>query len=422
MTNLKMNKSGAMFGKFALAVCASLIFGISAVVAQEGNSPAATIVVFNTNDSGAGSLRAAILQANASAGVPDTINFTVAANSIISPTSPLPTITDTVSTMGAPVEINGATAGATAYGLRISAPSCLIQNIAVTGFQEGGIRINSTGNFTNLQVSQIGVNALGVVKPNVNRGIVVVGATGVLITGNTISGNTGNGIEITAGGSATIRNNRIGTSSDGLTDVGNTSHGILIALSSSSTIGGTTAGDRNIISGNNGSGILIAADVDFPASNNIVAGNFIGVNANGTAALPNNGSGVVVQGANNTIGNTLTGGRNVISGNAVNGITISTSLATGNVVRGNLIGVGSNGTTSVANVANGIQISTAAFNNTIGGTSVTAGQCDGDCNVIANNGSVASFSATAGVYLDISAGAGNQIRANRIFGNYRCRH
>ncbi len=418
MSKLKMNKTSAMFFKrLALAVCVNLIFGISAM-AQNENIPSATIVVSNTNDSGAGSLRAAILQANASTGVPDTINFTVAPNSIISPASPLPTITDTISTMGAPVEINGAAAGAAAYGLRINAPNCLIQGIAVTGFQQGGIRIEPAGNVANVQVSQIGVNALGVVKPNISRGIAVIGATGVLITGNTISGNTGNGIEITAGGSATIRNNRIGTSSDGLTDAGNTAHGILIALSSNSIIGGTTAGDRNIISGNNGNGVLIAADVDFPASNNTVAGNFIGVNANGTVALPNNGSGVVVQGANNIIGSTLTGGRNVISGNSVNGISISTSLATNNVVRGNLIGVGSNGTTAVANAANGIQISTFASNNAIGGSGVTAGQCDGDCNVIANNGSVNSLSATAGIYLDISAGAGNQIRANRIFGNF----
>src|SRR5205814_1569005 len=58
-----------------------------------------------------------------------------------------------------------------------------------------------------------------------------------------------------------------------------------------------------------------------------------------------------------------------------------------------------------------------ASKNTIGGTGVTAGSCDGPCNIIANNGSTTTQSARAGIYIDPTAGVGNAIRANSIFSN-----
>ena len=258
----------------------------------------------------------------------------------------------------------------------------------------------------------------------INRGILIVGTTGHFIGSsfpssyNVISGNQGNGIEITAGGQAKIRGNYIGTNAAGTGDLGNSQHGILIANSSGSLIGGTDSDLRNVISGNNGNGISILTDFGFTASDNAVEGNFIGVDATGNTALGNDGSGISIQASDNTIGGgNVVGRRNIISGNGANGVSLATTLATGNLVRGNYIGVGADGTTAIGNRNNGVQISGTAADNTIGNTGVTSGACDNGCNVIANNGDVNSLSARAGIDIDPTAGAGNAIRGNSIFSN-----
>lgn len=74
-------------------------------------------------------------------------------------------------------------------------------------------------------------------------------------------------------------------------------------------IGVLNSGDRNVISGNETNGTAIIADFGFTASNNIVIGNYIGVTANGNAALRNNGSGVVIQASNNQVGGSSIGAR-----------------------------------------------------------------------------------------------------------------
>ncbi len=104
---------------------------------------------------------------------------------------------------------------------------------------------------------------------------------------------------------------------------------------------GTSAGARNIISGNtentaitftgNGSGVFlgfgIVGDSVFPASDatgNVIQGNYIGTNAPGTAALGNRLSGVsVIQAPTNTIGGTIAAARNVISANEAFGVLVS---------------------------------------------------------------------------------------------------
>ncbi|MEJ7862789.1 MAG: right-handed parallel beta-helix repeat-containing protein, partial [Pyrinomonadaceae bacterium] len=439
---MKTNKGIRNFGirkitNFAFAICA--VFILSVFSAQ-----AATFTVSNTNDDGEGSLRQAILDANGNAG-PDNITFTTGTGFVtINLLTPLPAITDPVSIVAGnqpTVELNGAATqnvGTASIGFHLRAGSSTIQGFIINRFGEAGIRMDTDGtaggdNGNTLRGNRIGTNTTGdsatcgtVSCGNINRGILIVGTTGhnIGITGvsggsNLISGNQGRGIEIAAGGSAIIRNNMIGTALNGTADLGNTSHGIFIVNSSGSTIGGATAStvDRNVISGNNGSGVFIAGDIGTPASNNTILGNFIGVTAFGNAILPNNGSGVVIQDANNTVGGTTAAARNVISGNGFNGVSISGSLATGNIVQGNFIGVGADGTTIVRNRDNGVQISNRAVNNLVGGTGVTVGACNGACNVIANNGDPNAFSSRAGIYLDITSGVGNTLRGNSIFNN-----
>ena len=87
--------------------------------------------------------------------------------------------------------------------------------------------------------------------------------------------------------------------------------------------------------------------IDVVSNGNVIAGNFIGTNATGTAALPNGSQGVgavIVGGtaSNNTIGGTTPDARNLVSGNVGEGIFIQ--LGTGNTVQGNLIGTDVTGT------------------------------------------------------------------------------
>ena len=61
--------------------------------------------------------------------------------------------------------------------------------------------------------------------------------------------------------------------------------------SNNNLVGGTAAGDRNIISGNAGDGIFITG-----GNNNQIAGNYIGTDVTGTAALANVDEGVEIAG------------------------------------------------------------------------------------------------------------------------------
>ena len=89
------------------------------------------------------------------------------------------------------------------------------------------------------------------------------------------------------------------------------------------TIGSrTSAGGRNIISGNSAQGIAIA---DAGTNSNKVQGNIIGLNAAGTAAIANQFEGIAIFGtaSSNTIGGTTAASPNIISGNIGSGISIS---------------------------------------------------------------------------------------------------
>lgn len=438
--------------KASFGLLFTFVFALTA-----GTVHAAVFTASNLNDSGAGSLRQAILDANASAGA-DEIRVQAGVGTI-NLLTPLPAITETVSLINfdvgsGRVELNGIATrdGASpSIGFDVQAPNCEIRGFAINRFGDAGIRVGQSGSGTVIHQNYIGTNIDGdsincpdAANPcgNINRGIWVNGAIGVQIgtngaggLPNTISGNLGRGISIngvtvgmTSVASAIIVNNLIGTDSTGNNDLGNSGDGILIAGGSGSQIGGVAGTNaRNVIIGNGGNGISIIADVTpvgqpaFPASNNIIRGNYIGYTLGSNQAVANNGSGIVIQGESNTVGGSSSADRNIISGNSINGVTINSSLAIGNTIQGNYVGVGADGTTALGNGNNGIQISNAAANNTIGGTTgATLGAtptCTGECNIIANNGVIASQTARAGIYLDPTSKAGNTIRANYIYSN-----
>jgi hypothetical protein len=127
----------------------------------------------------------------------------------------------------------------------------------------------------------------------------VIDADGSTIKGLVINRFGGDGIYISplATGSR-IEGNFIGTAADGTTDRGNEHYGVLVG-GDSNTIGGTAAGARNVISGNEIYGVYILNFV----SDNRVEGNFIGTTADGTGDLGNGSYGVLILNSeNNTVG------------------------------------------------------------------------------------------------------------------------
>ena len=155
-------------------------------------------VVVNTNDSGEGSLRQAIINANAFAGA-NTISFAIVGTGVqtIALQSALPILSDGVTIDGTTqtgftdtplIVLDGTAAGATANGLQISAGSSTIKGLAIKNFAQDGILIDTQGGNT-IQQNDLSTNK--------GSGVAIVGTvTGNRIQGNTFTGNTGLGIDL----------------------------------------------------------------------------------------------------------------------------------------------------------------------------------------------------------------------------------
>lgn len=218
---------------------------------------------------------------------------------------------------------------------------------------------------------------------------------------NIISGQLINGIQI-FGSSNIVQGNYIGTDVTGSYALGNKNSGIFIFafgqftspndVSLDNIIGNTGSGGGNLISGN-GDGIILGNKWLAGSHNNSVLGNFIGTDASGTQIIGNTRNGVVLDDDSNIIGGPVASARNIISGNALNGILIY--ACTGSSVMGNYIGVDMSGEVALGNGANGVQLGLAgglgaALNNMVGGAGAGQG------NVISANGNdgvlITSFS------------------------------
>jgi hypothetical protein len=333
----------------------------------------ATYIVTNTNDSGAGSLRAAINFANANTGSNIIFNIPTSSSGYqsgvfsIKPLSALPSLNSTgtimdgatqtaftgnTNTSGPEVMIDGTSAGTSVYGLTVYGSNCAIKNLVISGFSASGMQM-----------------------------------AGASANNNTVQGCY------------------IGTNASGTAALANSSRGILLyAGAHHNTFGGTGAGQGNVISGNGGYGIEFQ---QANTNNNVVQGNYIGTNAAGTGAIANNVGIIIWNGAqNNTIGGSAAA-RNVISGNGYAGIYLNgggTTATSGNIVQSNYIGVDANGANAIPNHF-GVQIyggnTNNVTNNVIGGV--------GNGNLIASNG---------GDGISVENGCvGNSIRANAIYGN-----
>ena len=371
-----------------------------------------TYTVTNVNDSGAGSLRQAILNANAHAGA-DTINFKIGTGGLktIAPKSQLPainqpTIIDATTQggyVGKPlIELNGAYAGA-AEGLRLTGGNSTLKGMIINRFANSGVFIHGAGG-NRIINNYIGTNATGTAAaPNLAHGIFVQSAN------NTIGGTTAGERNVVSGNTKTgvffflhyahhnkVTGNYIGTDVTGTKAIGNR-NGVHLNGAQYNTIGGLTSGARNVLSGNLHDGVLINSAT---ASYNTVIGNYIGTNAAGTGRLGNAWYGVEISQPNNVVGGTVAGARNIISANGYAGVVIYLIPGKNNRVEGNYIGTDYTGTKDLGNVRAGIDITNGASNNIIGGSTTAAR------NIIAGNDSLG-----VGIY---NTSIGNQVIGNWI--------
>jgi trimeric autotransporter adhesin len=383
------------------------------------NVGAATFTVTTTADNGAGSLRQAIIDANANAG-PDVIDFNIAPAgektiALANASGGLPDISDPVTIDAttqpgfsgkAMIEVSGASVLTAVDGLRITTSNCVVRGLVIDRFRSDGIEINGGGNNI-LEGCIIGLNVAGAtVSANSFNGVLISNSSSNRIGGataaarNIISGNAQHGVRIdgvTSGGNV-VSGNYIGLDITGAIDRGNNQHGVYVNGAVATRIGGATVDERNVISGNDENGILIEGA---GSERTGVYGNYIGSDAQGLVDLGNTADGVRI----NLVGNHRIGGAgkgNLISGNNSDGVEITGATATNNYVEANLIGVNSTGAAGLANSAHGIQISANASWNYIGGA-------------VAGQGNTIAFNNQDAIY--VLAGTNNTIRANSTFSN-----
>jgi hypothetical protein len=396
--------------------------------ALEPRLPLATLMVTNTNDTGAGSLRQAILDANAAGGA-DVIAFDIPANDPRHFYYRDDGVADqvTLSHVTATTASDDSTIGNIDPDWRHSwwsiQPASQLPTIesqaTINGYTQFGASENSLAD---------GIDAVLRIELNgSSAGASTNGmrtSSGVTIRGLVINCfgafGSANGVVIGFGDSCVVQGNFVGTDVSGTLDLGNGSAGVMVSgggnfNSFNHTIGGTSPAARNLISGNDYMGVNLTSNFN---DSNVVQGNFIGTDRNGTRALGNgngdeNSRGIGMFNSRfSVIGGTTPEARNVIAGNNGVGIHLGAAATDGtknNLVQGNFIGVGADGITPLGNSRQGVLVAGGAglaspFDNTIGGAAVGAG------NIIAHNG-------LDGVAVGLSDR--NAILGNSIFANGR---
>ncbi|HSG05602.1 MAG TPA: right-handed parallel beta-helix repeat-containing protein, partial [Nitrospiria bacterium] len=385
----------------------------AAGIATYKAATALTCTVTNTNDAAAGSLRDCITYANSNPGTTISFNIPDTDGGFIdnAPAGPggndywriqpnsggqgaLPPITASgtiidgstqrvnygsdTNGLGPEIEINGALAGSV-NGLSFTSNNNTLNEIIVNGFAGNpGVRLTGDGNSVNN--NYIGTNYSGTTADANGYGVFVSGGTGnhfigTAGNGNVLSGNSFYGILIAAGTGTDVKGNFIGTNAAGASPIPNSIDGIFVQTNSN-IIGGTGAGEENVISGNTGEGIELLG-----ASFTTIRGNLIGTDPGGTLDIGNGGDGIRISGAStdNAIGGTAGDEGNVISGNGGSGIELFGTGPADNGIYGNYIGTNAAGTTAIPNQASGVFIQDGPSGTLIGSSTGSGG------NVISGN-------------------------------------
>jgi hypothetical protein len=286
---------------------------------------------------------------------------------------------------------------------------------AYTGTGVAARGANATG--TIVQGNLFGSNAAGTRRLTLSSGVEIregaaatIGGTATR-AGNVISGARSWGV--VAVGSDTVdtlvQGNFIGTDITGTTAIPNDDNGVITGTASRTVVGGATPSARNVISGNGddhfggrGSGIAVYGGLGDSPGLVLVQGNYVGTDATGTRAIPNQAEGIVFSDVSNV---SLLD--NVVSGNRGAGVRICagcvstlTPLSAKNRIARNLVGAGADGRTPVGNGGAGLVLE--------GATNTRIGGGPSEANTFAHNG---------GAGVRVVAGAGNSVLGNSIFAN-----
>ena len=405
--------------KFSVLLVAGWAAAVSALLAN-------TFTVTNTNDSGLGSLRQAILDANANPGL-DTIQFAIPGSGVqtITPSSPLDGITD-------PVFIDGySQPGASANTLAVGDNAVILIKIDAGAFNpaidlapgSGGSTIRGlamagttgplvlivspnnvvTGNF-------IGVDTDGSTVVSTSLGVEVNFQNGTVIGGTdpaarNVMASTGGDLIQADGNGTVIQGNYLGLNAAGTAGIGAQQRTIDIEVGDTVMIGGSAPGAANVIGTWSVRAVQLGEAGAFNASNVTVQGNLIGTDVTGTIELSiGGGDGMSIGLAPNAM---ILG--NVIASRFGTGIDmIGSSLGvTGITIQGNRVGTDVTGTLPLPNGVCGIhaQDSWGPVNGTIGGTG-------------AGEGNVIAYSGVNGITMDGNAGPFT-IVGNSMFSNGR---
>ena len=373
-------------------------------------------------DDGGGNctLRAAIQEATATAGTdPVVIDFGISGAGVHTINPTLPPITRTAVTIDGTTQpgsscgdLWGGTApvwnivvhgDGTAAGFDVSGGAATIRGLSMTGWTGGhsAIELHTAGGDA-ISCMSITGNSTGIRidadSPNATIGGPAAG------DGNVIAGNACDTLIVYNSTSTTVQGNFYGIGADGTTALGS-SEGL-------DDQGDHSVIDHNLLSGVNGE--ALGLDGRYA----VATRNYVGTDRSGNAAVTNT-IGLGLTGFQNTVGGT--GGaaaRNIFSGNTDFGIGIvgvNKYQPAQNVVEGNYIGVGADGTTALAN-GYGVMLDASGVgttsNNTFGGPAAGAG------NVIANNmhAGITTFDSLYGGALG-DIGTGNAFLGNSIYSN-----
>lgn len=338
--------------------------GLSLRISESFNITRPTLIVSNSDDSGQGSLRQAITDANNVVGLDEIIfQFSSSKPITIAPLANLTPISDAVRIDGSnspgPIELSGESIpNGSSIGLHfVAGGGSVIKNITINRFGtqirfegSGGNRIErcklGTDIFGNTRLGSSTDTAIQVLSDNN-----LIGGNGQAETRNIIVGGL-IGVDIQSGNENRVHGNYIGTNFSGaFTLAAGALAGVRVLNGSNNSIGGAFQNEGNLISGH-ANGVILQSP-----SGSLVLGNLIGTGADGITALPNE-TGIKVLSKNNTIGGP--GGGNLVSGNIKNGILLSEG-ADSNTVALNAIGVSDSGNA----LGNGAGITVNSRNNLI---------------------------------------------------------